>query len=443
MSDLNADSMDTVVVCIPDAVGRLIGKQIGVDQWAQVREAGMPMPNFHLATDLELRPIHGLDVTGFHTGFPNGIARPDISTLRRIPWDESTALVLADAYTTDGSIVEEAPRATLAHQVRRLAEHGLLAQVATELEFYAFATSYADALEHGYRDLQPVFHRSGDHDPLMMNFLRPFLSEIRRAMSSLGWPAIATLGEGGIGQIEMNFGHGDPILVADNHVLFKYTTKALAASHGLSATFMAKYSHTQPGSGCHIHLSLWSHDGDPLHAHQDDAAAMSDVASQFLGGVLKYAPDFTLLYAPYVNSYRRLRPGSWAPDRLTWGYDNRTVLVRILGTGPAMRLELRLPGADANPYVSLAALLASGISGLDEHVAPPPPTAGSGYDSDCAGMVPRDLDSAISRFRDSDVARKSLGDAVHRHLVARAVDERESAAGVVTDWDRRHGFENS
>ncbi|HEV8177325.1 MAG TPA: glutamine synthetase family protein, partial [Gemmatimonadales bacterium] len=359
-----------------------------------------------------------------------------------------SALVLCDTYDREGVAVAEAPRAILRHQVDRLHERGLTAAVATELEFYVFSDSYKEAASGGYSGLTPLYHRHGDHDVLVTGFLDRFLAPVRQAMAQMSIPALSTLGEGGVGQAEVNFGHGDPLTTADHHVLFKHTTKALAEQHGVAATFMAKIDEANPGSGCHLHLSLWDAGSSaPVTATGTDSIQLSERARSFLAGVLAYSGDLTVLHAPYANSYRRLQPGSWAPTGATWGYDNRTVLARVLGSGISLRLEFRLPGADVNPYISIAALLAAGIAGLDERANLTTPSLGDASaaldPTSGVAALPHDLGQAAQVFASSPLARKAFGSQVHSHLAARAQAEWAAATRPVTDWDRRHGFEGA
>jgi glutamine synthetase len=441
--------IETVSLCVPDGVGRLVGKRVDARGLAAAVDDGLAMPDFHLTTDLENVALSGLRVTGPHTGFPNGVLQPDLATLRRLPWDPSSALVMCEALHHDGTAVDEAPRAILRNQVERLHSRGLQAVVATELEFYVYAEPYREAATRDYAALTPLYHRQGDHDVLVTGFLDRFLGPVRRAMAELGVPAVSTLGEGGIGQAEMNFGHGEPMTTADNHVLFKHAAKALAQQHGVAATFLAKVDESAPGSGCHIHLSLWDHDGsEPQTARADSPGELSERARAFLAGILAHTPELTVLHAPYANSYARLQPDSWAPSGTpTWGYDNRTVLVRLLGTGPTLHFEFRLPGADVNPYVSIAALLAAGIAGLDRGLPLQEPFVGDAGTLDRpmtqGRPLPCDLGAAVLAFESSTFAEKAFGPEVHEHLAARARAELAATTRAVTDWGRRRGFEGA
>ena len=428
--------ISTVVVCTPDAVGRLAGKSITATDWPGVLACGLPMPDFHLATDLagDIQP--DLAVTGAHTGFPNGLLRPDPSTLRRLPWRSDHALVLCDVEDSAGWRLPHAPRQILADQVRRLGEAGLVASTATELEMYLFLEAGADAARGGYTRLTPLHHRAGDHDVLVADWYETFLGPLRRTMEALGSPVISTLGEGGRGQIEVNFGHGAPMSTADAHVLFKLAAKTLAARTGHSVTFMAKPDDRQPGSSGHIHISLRDGEtGCPLFGEASCPERLAPPARAILAGVLAHARDFAVLHAPYVNSFKRLRSGHWVPERATWAVDDRRALVRLLGRGDAGRLEFRYPGADMNPYLSIAGLLAAGLAGLD-----------AGLDledvphSDAA-QLPVDLRDALESFASSDVVRAALGEDVHAHLAARARHEWRETEALVADWERRRGFD--
>jgi glutamine synthetase len=261
---LDLTDLRDVVVCAPDGHGRLMGKTIRAADWPSISRSGLSMPDFHLATDLTNAIQDGLQVTGSHTGFPNGLLLPDPTTVHRLPWRPDTALVLADVADADGKLVSEAPRQVLRRQVERLQEHGLSVSVATELELYVFEEPPAVAAGRRFSALTPLAHRQGDHDILVAEQFEPFLTELRRLMRELGAPVISSLAEGGVGQLEVNFDHGPPLAVADIHVLFKYVCKALASRQGRSVTFMAKWHHEQPGSSGHVHLSLRDHaTGEP------------------------------------------------------------------------------------------------------------------------------------------------------------------------------------
>jgi len=431
-------SARTVAVAVPNYAGRLIGKRLPVARWPSVVESGMAMPDFHLVSAVDNFPVPGMEVTGLHTGFRNGVLRPDVETLTPLPWEPGTVIVLCDTFDSAGESVDEAPRSILRRQVECLAERGLEAAVASELEFYLFRTSYEEAHRAAYSRIEPSYHRHPDNDILIAGYDEPFLEALRENLAGMGIPVWASQGEGGQGQHELNLRHSNPLRAADAHVLYKLAVKATAQSLNRSVTFMAKPS-SDVGSGCHIHLSIL---GNGSNALGGPGGSLSHTGERFLAGLLGFAGEFTALHAPYANSYRRLRPGSWAPVNATWGFDNRTCLVRVVGSGRDLRFEFRLPGADANPYLASAALLASGLAGLDGELGPPPPVAGNAYESDASGL-PADLTEAVQRFGDSEVARTAFGPRVHAHLLGMLRNERDEARAAVTDWDLQRGFENA
>ena len=428
----------TVAVAVPNHAGRLIGKRLPAERWPSIVESGMAMPDFHLVSAVDNLPVPGMEVTGLHTGFRNGVLRPDVTTLTPLPWEQGTVIVLCDTFDSAGSLVVEAPRSILQRQASLLADRGLEATVASELEFYLFRTSYEEAHRAAHRRVEPSYHRHPDNDILIAGYDEPFLAALRENLAGMGIPVWAAQGEGGRGQHELNLRHADPIGAADAHVLYKLAVKATAQQLGCSVTFMAKPS-SDVGSGCHIHLSILSGGRNALG---ESAGSLSRTGERFLAGLLSFAGDFTALYAPYANSYRRLRPGSWAPTKETWGFDNRTCLVRVVGSGPDLRFEFRLPGADVNPYLAGAALLASGVAGLDQGLALPSPVTGDAYES-AAAALPADLTEAVQRFEASAVARVAFASGVHDHLLGMARNERDVARAAVTDWDLQRGFENA
>lgn len=431
----------TVAVCVPDNIGRLAGKRIPARRWPEVVRQGLPMPDFHLVTGIENVPFGDLQVTGYHTGFHNGLLNPSPDTLFRTGLDPGTAFVLADAVGQDGKPFDEAPRAILARQVARLKELGLSASCASELEFYLFRETYAEAFATDYRGLTPFHHHHGDNDILIAGYAEPFLAELRSTMAEAGLTDETTQGEGGPGQYEINLAPTAPLTAADQSAIFKHLTKAAAQQAGYAATFMAKVDDHWAGSGGHWHLQITDGEGRGCLGSGDD---LSEEGAAFLSGMLHFTPDFMLLHAPYHNSYRRIQPGSFAPINCTWAWDNRTSLVRLVGSGESLRLEFRLPGADANPYHSLAALLAAGLEGLAQRPALSSPITGSAYESvGTAPPLPGDLAEALSAFSSSEVAERALGGPVHGHLSALAERERDAGRRAVTDWDRCRGFERA
>jgi glutamine synthetase len=438
---MNADIIagaDTVAVCVPDNAGRLIGKRVPVGRWPDILANGLPMPNFHLITGIENEPLDGFAVTGLHRGFPNGILRPRPETLCRPAWEPSSAFVLCDVEDARGQAVEQAPRSILKRQVARLDGLGLEATFASEIEFYLFRTSYPEAQASQYRALAPSYHLHADNDILIAGYDQEFIRSILHAMDSIGVEVDQWQGEGGPGQHEVNLRYTDPVQMADRHVLYKHGVKALAQGRGLSATFMAKPFTDQAGSSCHVHLCLY-HAGQPALGVEN----LSSLGRSFLAGLLAYSPELTLLHAPYANSYKRLQPGSFAPINATWGWDNRTCMVRVIGRGQACRLEFKIPGADTNPYLSFSAILAAGLAGVEEDLDPPDPISGNAYAQEGTSRLPADLTEAVTSFTHSRIAKQAFSASVHAHLLGLGLQELSTARKHVTDWELRRGFENA
>jgi len=431
--------VETVVVAVPDNIGRLIGKRVDIAEWPRIAQHGLSMPNFHLATNIDNNPVAGLDVTGSHTGYPNGVLKPDTTTLRRPDWESATAYVLSDAYTTDGELVAVAPRSVLRRQERKLAELGLSTLIASELEFYLYAESYRDGFAGGYSDLTPSWHFHGDNDVFVTTAEEPFLRRIRQSMRGMGITVAVTQGENGPGQQELNFHPTSLVEMADRHVLYKHGVKSIARLEGKSVTFMAKPDINHPGSGAHTHISLYDESGDSLFGIDD----LSQAGASFLAGVLQFTPELAWMHAPCANSYRRFQPGSMAPTNLSWGWDNRGCAIRALDRGEGIHFEFKFPGADMNPYFSFSALLIAGLEGMRLGLTPPAATQGNAYLSSDAPSVPADLTEAVLAFESSELARRELTAEVHAHLVGLARAELDASRRAVTDWDVKRGFERA
>jgi glutamine synthetase len=433
------EGTEIVAVCVPDNVGRLIGKRIPAQRWTGILSSGLPMPNFHLVTGIENVPQEGFEVTGNHLGYPNGFLWPSLETLCAVPWEPRTAIVIGNVNDASGRAVEQAPRTILQRQIERLEGAGLTATFASELEFYLFRTSFAEARTRNARLPEPSYHVHADNDLLIAGYDEDFVSDVRRAMAAMEIAIDATQGEGGEGQHEINLTRADPLRMADSHVYYKHAVKAIAQRRGQAVTFMAKISGDSSGSGGHVHLCLYDRDSKPAFGVDD----LSPLGRSFLAGLLAYTPELTLLHAPYANSYRRLRPGSFAPSNATWGWDNRSCMVRVVGRGEACRFEFRVPGADVNPYHSFSSIIAAGLEGAERGLQPPDPVAGDAYAQATASALPTDLTQALAAFSASDVAARAFGPAVHRHLATLGEREREAGLFAVTDWELGRGLENA
>jgi glutamine synthetase len=382
---------------------------------------------------MEMDPVPGYEIASWERGYGDFDLRPDLSTLRRIPWLEATALVLCDVAWNDGSPVRPSPRQVLTAQVERAREHGFEVMVGSELEFYLLRETYEEAHRKHYDDLTPSVPYILDYHILASTYDEPLLRQIRNGMYGAGIRVETSKGEAWPGQHEINFRYSDAITMADNHVVYKNGAKEIAHLNGCSITFMAKPDHTWIGSSCHIHSSLWR-DGESAFAGE------TEVFKQYLAGQIACARELAIFFAPNINSYKRFAAGSWAPTTLAWGMDNRTCGFRIVGHGAGMRVESRIPGGDVNPYLAFAATIASGLHGIENGLALPAALEGNAYVSD-AERFPSTLREAIAALESGTMARAALGDDVVEHYLTYARTEQALFDKVVTSWERERLYE--
>ena len=434
---INEGDLDTVVVAFTDMQGRLQGKRMHAVYFAEhVLEQGTEGCNYLLAVDIEMNTVEGYPMSSWERGYGDFEFVLDPQTIRLLPHMPGAAMVQCDLVWLDHSPVVQSPRTILKAQLDRVAERGLLALAGTELEFIAFQTSYEDAGRQHYRDLVPVNTYNVDYSILGGARAEPLLREIRNVMYAAGLDVESAKGECNFGQHEIGFLYADALTTADNHAVYKTVAKEIAAQQGRAITFLAKYNERE-GSSCHIHLSLRGADGTPVFWADGARTPMYD---SFVAGLLATMADFTLLYAPNINSYKRFSPGSFAPTTIAWGTDNRTCAVRLVGRGGGARLENRVPGADANPYLALAAMLAGGLHGIEQGLTLGEELTGNAYSSGLP-TVPRALRDARDAWLGSDVARASFGDEVVDHYANMAAVELAAFDAAVTDWELRRGFE--
>jgi len=427
-------TVDTVLLTIADMEGRLQGKRLTARHFLdEVVEHHAEGCNYLLAVDVDMNTVEGYAMSSWERGYGDFVMRPDMDTLRPIPWHEGTALVMADLAWEDGSDVVASPRQILRRQLARLAERGWVATAGTELEFIVFRDTYEEAWRKAYRDLEPANYYNVDYSMLGTARVEPLLRRIRNSMMGADMRVENSKGECNFGQHEINFHYDQALATADDHVIYKSGAKEIAAQEGFSITYMAKLDERE-GNSCHIHCSLAHEGGGNVFA--DDEATFH----QFVAGQLACLRDLTLFFAPHVNSYKRFVPGSFAPTAVAWGNDNRTCSMRVVGHGQALRMENRLPGADVNPYLALAAMIASGLHGIDNKLELEPPFEGNAYDSD-KPKVPHTMYSARDLFEGSAMAREAFGDEVVEHYLNRARIELEAYEAVVTDWEKFRGFE--
>ncbi|MHB8245803.1 MAG: glutamine synthetase family protein [Acidimicrobiales bacterium] len=431
--------IDTVLVVITDMQGRLQGKRCDAHYFIEhVLPNATEGCSYLLAVDVDMNTVDGYTMSSWDTGYGDFVMRPDPSTLRPLPWHERTAICHADLTWHDGTPVEQSPRRILQRQKARLAERGWSGLVATELEMIVFEDAYEDAWKHGYRDMTPANRYNVDYSILGTSRVEPLLGLIRRQMSAAGMSVESAKGECNLGQHEIAFRYGDLVAKADEHVLYKTGAKEIAAQQGCSITFMAKFDERE-GNSCHIHLSLRDDNDAPVFAGPEPHG-MSSVLQSWLAGLLATLPDLTLLLAPNINSYKRFALASFAPTAIAWGRDNRTCAYRLVGEGSSLRIECRVPGGDANPYLAIAALIAGGLHGVEEGLELRPAFAGNAYTVDLP-RVPTTLRDAATRFEKSEMARAALGDEVVDHYTNMAHVELAAFDSAVTDWERFRCFE--
>jgi glutamine synthetase len=433
-SAIESGSVDTVLLALTDMQGRLQGKRLHARHFLEtVLDHGAEACNYLLAVDVEMNTVEGYAMSSWERGYGDFVLKPDLDTLTLVPWQEGTALVLADVVWEDGSDVVASPRQILRRQLGRLGERRWEAFAGTELEFIVFEDTYEQAWDAGYRDLTPANRYNVDYSLLGTARVEPLLRRIRNAMFGAGMRVEDAKGECNFGQHEINFHFGPALRTADHHAVYKNGAKEIAAQEGVAITFMAKFDQRE-GSSCHIHLSLRDADGNPLFADQPE------LFDQFLAGQLAVLSELTLLFAPNVNSYKRFASASFAPTAVAWGRDNRTCALRVVGHGPSKRMECRVPGADVNPYLALSALIAGGLHGIDQRLELEPPLEGNAYTAD-RPRVPSNLRAARDAFAHSAVAREAFGDEVVAHYLNAADVELAAFDATVTDWERVRGFE--
>lgn len=436
-------TIDTVVIAFPDMHGRPVGKRVTADFFAShAAEHGIECCEYLLAVDVDLTPLPGYRFANWDTGYGDVVCHPDFSTARRIPWLEGTAWMVADLSDGSGGPVEVSPRQILRRQLERAAERGLRVLAATELEFYLFRDSYEDAAAKGWRGLEPHTSTIEDYQLLQTSREEYILRRIRNEMIGAGIPVEFSKGEAGRGQHEVNVTYDEALTAADRHLLFKNGIKEIAAQEGRAATFMAKWTMDDTGSSCHVHTSLWdAESGEPLMADASHATGLSEVGRRWLAGQLAAARELAWCAAPTVNSYRRYVPGSWAPTAVVWGEDNRTCGFRVVGSGAGRRVESRIPGADVNPYLVLAAAVAAGLYGIDHELDLGPAYGANAYEAQDVARIPTTLVEAIDELRASSVAVEAFGADVHHHMLNTAVQEWEASNRHVSDWELARYFE--
>jgi glutamine synthetase len=427
-------TVDTVLLAIADMEGRLQGKRLAASHFlGEVLENGAEGCNYLLAVDVDMETVGGYAMSSWEQGYGDFEMKPDLSALRPVPWHEGTVMVMADLQWADGSEVVASPRQILRRQLARLSERGLTATAATELEFIVFKDSYEDAWKKGFRELEPANLYNIDYSLLGSARVEPLIRRIRNEMAAAEMEVENSKGECNLGQHEINFRYGEALRQADEHAIYKNGAKEIAAQEDFSITFMAKFNEAE-GNSCHIHCSLSNEDGSNAFG------ADRQMFDRFVAGQLACMRELTLIYAPHINSYKRFAAGSFAPTAVAWGQDNRTCSMRVVGHGPSLRVENRLPGADVNPYLALSAMIAAGLHGIDSELELEPEMTGNAYSSD-APRVPHNIYDSRDLFARSEMAREAFGQEMIDHYLNRAQVEIDAFEATVTDWERYRGFE--
>lgn len=435
--------IDTVLLTFTDLYGRPLGKRLDARFFLENAAQGTHACDYLLTVDMNMEPVPGYQLASWERGYGDFHMVPDLATLRVASWLEKTTLVVCDLAPRDShALLAQAPRSILRRQVERASAMGYQAMAGSELEYYIFNQSYRQAAAAGYASLEPAGWYLEDYHVLQGTREEALNGAVRRHLTQSGIPVECSKGEWGKGQHELNLRYSDALTMADRHVIFKQCLKEVADRLGMSVTCMAKFDSSQAGSSCHLHLSLWT-DGRSIMdgPNQLGPVRCSEVFRWFLGGWMAHVPEFMVFYAPTVNSYKRYRSGSWAPTRLAWSYDNRTASFRVVGKGPSLRIECRIPGADCNPYLCFAASLASGLDGIDQRTEPPPIFEGDMYAARAVPAIPATLRDAVACFDSSEFVRQALGAEVAGHYSHFFHTEQDAYDAAVTDWERKRYFE--
>ena len=438
--------IETVLTVFPDMYGRLMGKRInGGFFLEQIADDGMHACDYLLACDMEMDVIPGYKYTSWETGYGDFHCVPDLRTLRRATWLPNTALVICDLFDHHEKPVEVSPRRMLQRQLARAKEAGFTVMGGTEIELYVFDDSFAEARARNYHDLRPMGTYNEDYHIFQGTKEEDLVGAIRRDLENSGVPIEFSKGEAGLGQQEINLRYCEALTQADRNVIYKHAAKEIAWAQGKSVTFMAKWDEKHTGSSAHVHVSLWNEDGKNVFPgdRKTGPVEASDTFRWFLGGWIQHARALTACYAPYVASYKRYQSRSWAPTAIAWSYDNRTAGFRVVGRGPSLRAECRIPGADANPYILYAAAIAAGLDGIRNRIEPPEIFQGDLYSAQELPRVPGTLREAISELERSDMAREAFGEDVFEHYLHFLRTEQRKFDEVVTCWERSRYFERA
>ncbi len=441
-ADVESGLIDTVLVCFPDMQGRLIGKRVTGRFFVEKCLDEMHVCDYLLTVDMDMEPVPGYQAASWDTGYGDFALKPDLATLRRIPWLEATALVMADCRDHHGVDLPHAPRSMLKQQLARARDMGFTVKMGSELELYVFDETYETARDKNYQDLKTAGWYIEDYHIFQTTKEEDLIRAIRNGMDGAAVPVEFSKGEWGPGQEEINLQYAEALEMADRHSIYKNGAKEIAYGQGKAITFMAKWNLDLAGNSCHLHSSLWDAETDKALFYDEKAEdGMSPLFRHYLAGQLALVRDVTYFYAPFINSYKRFQAGSFAPTKAAWSRDNRTAGFRTVGHGPALRVECRIPGADVNPYLSFAATVAAGLYGIENKLELEPAISGNIYEMENVADVPRTLREALAALEESSVLRDVLGDDVVEHYLHTGRWEQSEYDRRVTDWELRRTFE--
>ncbi|MFQ3888224.1 glutamine synthetase family protein [Staphylococcus shinii] len=444
---VKSDEIDTIIMGFCDMQGRLMGKRITGDFILENDISdGTHFCNYLLGTNFEMDTNENFEFMNWNKGYGDYLAVPDLDTLKVVPWLEKTAMVFCDVYSVDGSEpICIAPRNILKHQIQKAESHGLSPHMASELEFYLFNNSFEEISKQGYNNLEAAGHLNEDYNLLQGSKNEPIYQEIRHQMHLMGITVESSKGEAYKGQHEINLKYSDALNAADQHIMFKHGMKEICIQNDKSVTFMAKPYEEWTGSSGHIHLSMMEKGTktNAFYAGNDADEPKSEIMQHFLAGILKYTKDFALMFAPYVNSYKRFAPNSWAPVSIAWSRDNRSAGYRVVGDGNSLRFESRISGADMNPYLAYSALIGAGLYGIDNKIPLSEELLGNAYEQDSITRIPSSLHEAILQWKNSEVVTEVLGEDVANHYLEAAQSEQNDFDSYVTTWERSRYFEQS
>ncbi|WP_339947627.1 glutamine synthetase family protein [uncultured Albimonas sp.] len=441
---VEAGDIDTVLAVQVDMQGRLMGKRFQAEFFLEGAVEETHACNYLQATDMEMETVQGFAATSWEKGYGDYIMKPDLDTLRRIPWLEATALVMCDVLDHHRDPVPHAPRNVLRAQVEKLAAKGWSANAATELEFFLFRESYEEAQAKAHLGMRTISAYNADYHIFQTTKEEDVMRAIRTGMNAADIPIENSKGEADAGQEEINVRYAEALTMADRHAILKNGIKEIAWAKGKSVSFMAKWSYDHAGNSSHVHMSLAGPDGAPLFHDPADPRGMSELMKSFLAGQLAHAAEMTLFLAPYINSYKRFVAGTFAPTKICWSMDNRTAGFRVVGEGTkAVRMECRIGGADLNPYMAIAAMIAAGLDGVERGLELPPEHRGDAYQSEATPEIPATLREAMEIVRGSDFLRAAFGEEVVEHYLHAAHIEQMEMDRRVTDWELKRGFERA